>query len=100
MQKLGLLIKLIVVFLLAFLFSLLSVEWLLGSALYQLTGNKPVFLCECWQFVSHIYTWAPEHTICWGIFFLIAFVITFGLPIVLAVCFWKRFMKNLRKYKD
>ena len=100
MQKLGLLIKLIVAFLLAVSFSLLSVEWLFGSVVGLLTGYKPPFLLECWQFMAHIYTWAPEDTIISGFFFLIAFVLTIGIPIVAAVYFWKSFLKNLREYKD
>jgi hypothetical protein len=63
-------------------------------------GYEPAFLLQVWEITSNIYTWAPEATIFRGFLFLVAFIVTFGLPIALAVYLWRETPKIYKKYRE
>lgn len=102
MRKLLLSILLTLNGLLAVVFSVISVDWLLGGGCTRSVNytQEPAFLSHVWRFTSYIYTWAPENTIWRSCLFIIAFVITIAVPIVLALYFGRQFQNNLKKYRE
>jgi len=102
MRKVLLFLWLIVNGILAMVMSIVSVDWLLGGGCTRILNRKyePAFLSQIWEITSHIYTWAPEGTIFRGALFLIAFAITIGLPIVLAMFLCKETLKIYKKYRE
>jgi len=102
MKKVLLFIWLVVNTILAMLISAMSVDWLLGGGCTRIMNRKyePAFLSQIWEITSHIYTWAPEGTIFRGFLFLVAFAVTIGLPIALAVFLCKETPKIYKKYRE
>ena len=102
MKKVLLFIWLCITGLLSVVISVLYVDWWLGGGYAGILNHnyEPAYLSQVWEIVSHIYTWTPEGTLFRGIFFLVAFVIMFGLPIVLAVYLYKQTLKIYKKYRE
>ncbi len=100
MKKVLLFIWLVTDVILAMLISAISVDWWGGCSMTLDGTYNPAFLSEIWEITSHIYTWAPEGTLFRWILFLVAAIVTFGLPIVLAVYFWKETPKIYEKYRE
>ena len=101
MRKFFLLVQLCLNGLFATVFSIVSVDWILGGGCTRVLNRtyEPAFISQIWEVVSRIYTWAPEHTIFRFALFVIALAITIVLPVLLAVYFWKEFRKTLDKYR-
>ena len=102
MKKVLLFIWLVVNTILAMLISAMSMDLLLGGGCTRIMNRKyePAFLSQIWEITSHIYTWAPEGTIFRGFLFLVAFAVTIGLPIALAVFLCKETPKIYKKYRE
>jgi len=102
MKKALLFIWLVVNTILAAVMSAMTADWLLGGGCTRILNHKyePAFLSQIWGITSHIYTWAPEGTIFSFFLFMVAFVITIGLPIALTVYFWKETPKIYKKYRE
>ena len=102
MKKVLLFAWLVVNTILAMLISAMTVDLLLGGGCTRVLNQKyePALFSQIWELTSHIYTWAPEGTIYRWFLFLIAFAITIGLPIVLAVFLCKETPKIYKKYRE
>jgi len=102
MKKALLFVWLVFNIILAMLMSVMSVDWLLGGGCTRIMNRKyePAFLSQIWEVTSHIYIWAPEGTIFRGFLFLVAFIVTIGLPIALALFLCKETLKIYKRYRE
>jgi len=102
MKKALLFVWLVFNTILAMMMSAMSVDWLLGGGCTRIMNRQyePAFLSQIWEVTSHIYTWAPEGTIFRWLLFVIALIVTIGLPIVLTVYFYKQTQEIYKKYRE
>ena len=102
MKKLVLLILSVIVGFFATLFSVIAVDWIVvgGSLTLFSVKYQPAYLSYVWGITSRIYTWTPEFTLFRLFFFLIAFLVTFGIPIAIAVCLYSVCKILFGKYRE
>ena len=102
MKKTLLFVWLVFNTILAMMMSAMSVDWLLGGGCTRIMNRQyePAFLSQIWEVTSHIYTWAPEGTIFRGFLFLAAFLVTFGIPIAIAVYLYNVCKILFGKYRE